>query len=275
MKRLKPLLLTFTFILISYSSQAQFLKKLLKKAENKIEREAEKRTEKRINKKIDGAFDTTEEGLDGASFPSKKALKIALPTKYSFNWNYTLKTTLKKEAISMLYLLNSNPAKTYFGMEIQTDKKNQKKSTTIIDMGRKAFITLIEIDGQKVRNTMVIPEVNNEEDYKMTKIGTKTILNYNCQGFKMTKPDGVLTLYLAKDAPVSFIRDFKNSRKNMSSAMFKKLFKDFGNGSILMEATFISTKSKKKNWKTICTSLTKVATTININKYKSISEFKK
>lgn len=64
-KTIKTITLSFLFLLVCNTTQAQFWKKLQKKAEEKIEREAERRAQKRVDKKIDKTFDEAEEELDG------------------------------------------------------------------------------------------------------------------------------------------------------------------------------------------------------------------
>ena len=80
----------------------------------------------------------------------------------------------------------------------------------------------------------------------------------------MKNSSGVFTMYFAKNAPLSFVRNFKNPQKKMSSEKFNTLFKDFKNGSILMEVEFISNDNEKGNFKTVCTDLKQVNTTINM-----------
>lgn len=74
-KTIKTISLSFLFLLICNTTQAQFWKKLQKKAEEKVEREAERRAQKRVDKKIDKTFDEAEEELDGKKKKKRRKKK--------------------------------------------------------------------------------------------------------------------------------------------------------------------------------------------------------
>jgi len=262
MKIFKPLLTSLIFLLISTTGQAQFFEKLLNKAEKKIESEAEKRAERRVNNKIDKTFDGAEDTIDGKNKSSKKDINI--PNTYDFNWKYTLQMTTKEGDVKINYLLKQDAS--YFGMIMDLGEKTPtRNSVTIMDMDRNAFITIMDVNGQKMVRTTKIPNLNtqdkNTKEFELIKTDTKVILGYNCQGFKTQMDDGVMHFYVAKNAPVSFNRAFGNTQ-NMPKGFNEKIRKEFENG-IMLEAEFIHDKKKKKNFKTICIALEKNNQTIN------------
>ena len=245
---------------------AQFLKKLAKKAEEKIEREAEKRAERRVNNKIDKTFDGAEETIDGKNKNNTSNNKINISDNYHFEWKYTLQMTTKKGDVKINYLLKQDA--TYFGMVMDLGENTPTGNTvTIMDTGRNAFVTIMDVNGQKMVRTTAIPTIkaNDKEtkEFELIKTDTKVILGYNCQGFKTQMDDGVMRFYIAKNAPVSFNHAFSNTQ-NMPKGFNEKLHKEFKNG-IMLEAEFIHNKKKNNNFKTTCIALERNNQTVNTN----------
>ncbi len=279
MKTVKPLILVFAFLLISNTTQAQFFKKLAKKAEQRIEQEAERRAEKRVNKKIDKTFDGAENKIDSNNKKPKteeSKEEINLPDTYHFEWKYTLKMEANKSDVKMHYMLKQNA--TYFGVVLVLDEKDTSKSSiTVMDRGRNAYIALMDMQGQKIIRTTELPADNSEnnieqaDNFNLVKTDTKEILGYNCQGFKTQMDDGVMHIYIAKNAPISFNRAFGNTQ-NIPEGLNKKLVKELENG-IMLEAEFTSNKNKKHNFKTTCIELKKMKYTLDLSEYKSLKEF--
>lgn len=277
MKTLKQLLFFFVFLLTSSTLQAQFWEKLGKRAEEKIEREAEKRVERQVEKKIDKIFNDAENKLDGINTKTPKK-DVKLPDSYAFEWKYTMKMETNNMDVKMHYMLKKEA--TYFGIVMVLDELDTSKSSiTIMDRGRKAIITLINMEGQKFYRAMELPDENTEDEdsesteFKLIKTDVKEILGYDCQGFKVQMDGGVMHFYIAKNAPVTFNRAFGNGQ-NMPKGLNKELIKEFENG-IMLEVEFISDKSEKNNFKSTCIELKSMDYKLDVSDYKSLSEFTK
>jgi len=298
---LKTLLLTLVFLMIGNTSQAQFFKKLEEHAKKKIEQEAERRAERRVDKTIDKGFDKTEETIDGKGKKHKKKKKgkqdgkvitnkakhseteaneafptsssqenINLPNSYSFDWEYTMKVSSKDGAMDMIYLLAPNAKYLAFKMDM-AQQGASGSVISIMDTERETAIMLMDMGGSKFKTTTKLPKeqegVNDGTDFSIEKIGTKTILGYKCQGFKITSKEGVATIYFAKNTPVSFTNIYASSKKK-PKGINPTWFKEFENG-LVMEMNFVSSKKEKYNVTMKCISLKKKKVIINIKDYKS------
>jgi len=279
MKNFKILFITILFLISSVTTQAQFFKKLQKKAEEKIAREAEKRAERRVNKKIDKTFDKTEETIDGAteskkktkSSNSKSSKKENLPDSYSFDWSYVMQMQTKDGLVHMIYFLKKNA--NYMGIKVNADKDNPAGNMVmILDTKRNVNITLMDMNGSKMKTTSKMPDItgnddDDDSDYSLTKIDTKVILGYNCQGYKAVTKDGTSILYVATNTPVTFNQLYNNNKA--SKGFDANMLKQFKKG-LVMEMTFTSNKKEKYNMNMRCISLKKDAFKVNLNDYKSL-----
>ncbi|WP_178986096.1 DUF4412 domain-containing protein [Winogradskyella helgolandensis] len=272
MKALKPLFLTLVFLLMSNAVQAQFWKKLAKKAEKKIEREAGNRAEKRVNKNIDKVFDEAEDGIDNIDLKTEK-VDVKLPDSYHFEWKYSMKTETQDKEINMYYMLKKEAA--YIGIIVILDEfDTSKNSKTIMDGERGAFITFMDVNGQKIYRAMELPEADpleeNTNNFTLEKTDTKEILGYSCQGYRTQINEGTMHFYMANNAPISLHSAF-GKNQNMPKGFNKELLTDLKDG-LMLEAEFTSDKNSNNNFKTTCTELKKVDYTLDVSQYGSLSE---
>jgi len=266
------------------TTHAQFLKKLKQKAQEKIEREAERRAQRRVDKKIDDAFNKAEETLDGKTVKSKNNTTDTpnLAANYQFEWKYVLKMeserTKGKGDMNMIYYLSPNSPTFATKFEVANKEATPGNMLTIMDPTTGASVMLMEMDGKKIRQNM--PSFSSEDandaaqqqavnDYTIVKTDTKTILGYQCQGFKITSSDGVINMYIAQNAPVSFNNTMSGDSKFKPKGFDPKWLKEFKNG-LMMEMQFTSNQKEKYNMKMTCIELVKEPLTINMSAYKSM-----
>lgn len=253
------------------TTHAQFFKKLEKQAKEKIKQEAERRAQRRVDRKIDKGFDKTEEQMDnvGKKKKKKKSSKTLI-TKYSFDWKMSMKMETKKGEIIMHYLLKQDAP--YFATIVDIpEQQNAQNMISIMDFKQNTIITLMDIEGNKIKQETDFPEDYDDtaiQNITIVEIGTKTILGYLCQGYKMDTDDGEVIMYVAINAPISFNKSLSANPKFKSKGFNPNILKKFKNG-LMLEMNFISNKKKKYNMKMTCTSLKKNRHTINTKNYKS------
>jgi len=207
---------------------------------------------------------------------------------YSFEWKYVLKmesaqTKKHKEVgeMKITYYLSRNSST--FASRFEMGGKNptgMDNMLMIMDLEIGANMMLMEMDGQKFIQEM--PSILSQDidqdmegqsvkDYTIVKTDTKTILGYQCQGFKVTSKDGIVHMYVAKDAPVSFNNAMAGNSKFKPKGFNPKWLKEFKNG-LMLEMNFVSSKRKKHNIKMTCVELVKEPFSINLSAYKSFME---
>jgi len=284
MKLLKITLFTSIFLFATTTTHAQFFKKLKEKTQEKIEREAERRAQRRVDKKIDDAFNKAEKTLDGKTVNSKNKVTNTpnLATNYQFEWKYVLKMeserTKGKDDMNMIYYLSPNTPTFATKFEVANKEATPGNMLTIMDPTTGAGVMLMNVDGKKIRQNM--PSFSSEDandvaqqqavkDYTIVKTDTKTILGYPCQGFKITSSDGVINMYIAQNAPVSFNNTMSGDSKFKPKGFDPKWLKEFKNG-LMMQMQFTSNKKEKYNMKMTCVELVKEPLTINMSAYKSM-----
>lgn len=310
MKILKPIVLTFFFLLLSNTVQAQFWKKIEKRAKEAVEeaviRKTEEKAAEKTEKVIDSIFEmpkkvkkkrkpraTNENGeevFDESILEDyiQQDEEVDLPESYSFGWKYVMKMeseAYKKKQKEMgdmriTYFLSTES--TAFATQFEMGKEEMNfSSLMVMDPSTGVNFTLMQMEGKKIIQKMpsignMLNENNEADDYsdnvKIKKIGTKEILGYTCQGFEMQLQEGISTVYINPNAPVSFNHggDTKFAPKGFDA----KWLKEFKNG-LMMEMTFISAKNKKQNMKMTCVELVKEPFTVNLNEYKSFMELSK
>ncbi|MCR9227952.1 MAG: DUF4412 domain-containing protein [Flavobacteriaceae bacterium] len=183
MKR-KVVIMLMCFLAISYSTEAQFLKKLKKKAENAVERTILNRTDEEVSKGTDNAIDSitkggkgkkkkksdpknigeTENNLDSTK-QQNQAKEAAMqkkmtglfggnnlkgvPDVYEFSYRATMKITTQKEESDIHYWME--PGQRYFGNRYNDGKTN---SITVMDMDNQAMVMFTDDGAQKMAMKM-------------------------------------------------------------------------------------------------------------------------
>ena len=230
-------------------------------------------------------YDTNESDDSNEYNLPQEREEVDLPSSYNFEWKYVLKMEseeMKKKAkgndFKITYFLSQNS--TAFGSKFEMGGKGASpmgNMLMIMDMDNGANLILMEMNGQKIMQKMPsfsnedideVAQKQNAKDYTIEKIGTKTILGYQCQGFKITSEDGIITTYIAKNAPVSFNQALSGNSKFKPKGFKTEWIKEIGNG-LMLEMQFISNKKKKHNMKMTCVKLVEETFSINLSEYKS------
>jgi hypothetical protein len=144
----------------------------------------------------------------------------------------------------------------------------------VFDTERKALITYMNNEGEKMAMAMKMPEImNNVEDsvlndsFSFEKTGnTKEILGYTCNEFIGESPDYRFTTYVTQETDVTFGNFYKMDRKNLPSGFDPEWLED-GPG-LMMEMEIIEKSKKKNNVSTItCTKLEPFSFSLSNDEY--------
>lgn len=194
---------------------------------------------------------------------------------YNFDYIYKLKITNKKDEIQMDYYLKKDAG--YFGFDISEMTKGQKdmKMFTVIDYDNSTTGMFMEMMGKKMvqKSKIKLSDFDldeNDPDFTITKIGSKTILGYNCQGFVMENKDSEVTVYLTDEAPVSFNKVWDNSRSKMPKGFNPAWMETYAENGLMMEMQFIDKKKKKNNTTMLCVGLEKTDFSLQASDYGSM-----
>ena len=298
----KLTVILFLFLVGNMQSvEAQFWKKIKKRVKDGVEEAILRKTEEKATEKTENAIDSVFEAPKKLKRKNRKKKgkknsknnpkggnlfknsdTTTLANAYSFEWKYTLKMASKamekkaKGDMKITYYLNPNT--TAFASKFDMGSKNEMGNMLMImDPTTGANLMLMEMEGQKIRqkmpsfsgqNTDNITEEEVEKNYTIVKTDTKTILGFSCQGFKITSNDGIIHMYIAKDAPISFNKALAGSSQFKPKGFNPKWLKEFKNG-LMMEMNFISNKKEKYNVKMTCVELVQEPFSINLSEYKS------
>jgi hypothetical protein len=286
-------------------AEAQFWKKLEKRVKEGVEEAILRKTEEQTTEKTENAIDTIFEApkkikrkkkkrkkdkkyknivkndQDKINYPQNKDI-TTFPNEYRFDWRYTLKMDSKamhknaKGSMKITYYLSTNYAT--FASSFDMGGKNEiGKMIMVMNPETGTNLMLMEMNGQKVKQKMPsfsgqeVDEISEEQavkDYTIVKTDSKTILGYACQGFKVTSSDGVVNMYIAQNAPISFNNAMAGGAKFKPKGFNPNWLKEFKNG-LMMEMQFISNKKEKYNVKMTCVELVQEPFSINLSEYKS------
>ncbi len=189
--------------------------------------------------------------------------KHSTQNSYAFDWSLTVEAKSDEGVINMYYLVKSNAS--YYGMTMDPAKGR----ITIMDFEINKIHTLMDRKGKVVR-TRPIPEPDKDDKhYKVTRTDTKTILDYECQGYKIETDESTSIYYVTNNAPFSFSRGFgPNSKSNpKEKGIDPKIMEKLEKG-LIMEFTYIGRNSINQSMKV--TEIKKEPNTFNLNEYKRI-----
>lgn len=270
---MKKLILSILCILVfGLSAQAQFLKKLKNKVEQKVENRVTKNvsdkaaneTDKSLNKMWQKSLEKTPMPMGGERVDISE-----IPETYTFDWIYTMEIQTGQGNMDMAYYLKKDAP--YFGINMQ----DAGGLFMVLDDEKKLSIMYFNSEGNKLlmatktdEEDLLEEDESFYDDYQIEEIEGKTILGYDCKGYKAENEEHLMKFYVTKDAPVTLIgiRQEKNTQlpKGFNADWFKE-----GN-SLMMEMEMKNKKDPAKNAKMLCTSLEEKRLTINKNDYNSM-----
>ncbi|MBR9855716.1 MAG: DUF4412 domain-containing protein [Algicola sp.] len=310
MKR-KVVVMLMCFLAISYSAEAQFLKKLKKKAENAVERTILNRTDEEVSKGTDNAIDSitkggkgkkkkksvpknigeTEKNLDSTK-QQNKAKEAAMQKKmagllgggglkgipdiYKFSYRATMKITSQKEDTEIHYWME--PGQRYFGNKYD---QGQTNSITVMDMENQAMV-MFNDDGER-KTAMKIPSSK-----KMMEKLTKKMEEKNQKAMEDIKitpiADKTILGYRCKGYQITskdgiskvWITNetpvgYLGGIANAENLPSSIL--PLGENTMFMEMQFESAKKKKDNFSMVCTELKEEEMIIRKEEYSTMGGF--
>ncbi len=275
MKTIK--LLPFIFLLsISTSMNAQILKKLGNKLGKVVERTIETKAEEKTEQTTSNAFDSTfnKPTKHSKSNSPFNALGNAGPpaNNYSFTHRYVMTFIDGKDTFDITYFLTKDG--NYIGSKYDTGTKNQQDMFVVIDASRSTLFTFMTMQGKKTIMSMgfdlnkASEEAADDQNTSIKKTGrTKTILNYDCEEFKVESKDSQGSIWITKAVDVTFL-NINPNKKGKKNSNQKWLSMSDG---LVMEMDMVDTsKRKPKAIKMICTALENTNYTIDTSQYESL-----
>ncbi|NRA92381.1 MAG: DUF4412 domain-containing protein [Psychroserpens sp.] len=256
------------------STHAQLLKKLKQKAENALENAVLNKTESLIQQQTEKALDdvftlpTNQKGMSAEDYMVNTS---EVPESYEFDWKYKLnfKTAKAKDNMSMTFYLKEDAD--YWGAGFDQDKT---KIIMVYDTDRKILPMFMEAKGEKFISVTKLLDIEpnsqdndfDYDDYNITEIPGKTILSYQCKGYKMENDAYIFTLYITFDVSISF-SDIYTKSKQVPQNFNLNWLKDKDNEGVLMEMIMVDKKKRKNNITATCVTLEKEAMKINKSAY--------
>lgn len=275
---MKPtlLILSIIFMCISFSTEAQIMRRLKDAAERGVSRAVEKKVESEMEKLAQRQLEKVFKDVYGPSgVPGVDINKILeginadvpVAESYQFTGFSVIEVSgidekgKSMEPTIMRSFLSEDAM--IIGMEVE-NKESQKASEKIIliyDLERNASIILLENEGERSRMAYGIDLDKIEEGIEMDdsdlenyevslrKTGnTKTIMGYTCEEFETEDEDGIAT-YWVTEHPIKGKNTFWGESNPYLAARMQDQknvnFKDLPNGN-MMELHYISKINKSK-----------------------------
>lgn len=193
---------------------------------------------------------------------------------YNFDYIYKLEMTSKKDVIEFDYYLKKDAG--YFGFDLPTISKSQEgvKMFTVIDNDNEVTAMFMEMMGKKMlkKSKLKLSDFDSDDnsDYKMEKIGSKTILGYNCDGFVMEDDKSKLTFYMTNEAPVSFNQIWDTGKAKLPKGFNPAWMEKYAENGLMMEMQYVDKKKSKHNMTMECVGLEKTDFSIQTSDYGSM-----
>lgn len=269
------ILLSVLAFLFSIPVQGQFLKKLQQKVEQRVEDVV---TTKVADKAASEASKSMDHLLNfqlkeyGILSGFEQVDPAEIPDSYSFDYTYTMKMETRNGEILMSYLLKKDAP--YFGMKMG----EAQDMYVVMDPSTHMTVMYINSEGNKFISATKMPEVDpdvveeynsSEEDFNFKKIGNKTILGYECQGFQSETKEGVYTFYITRDAGFSFNDIYKNPKAKMPKNIDPQ-WMDMEKG-LMMQMIVEGNKKAKDNMTMTCVGIENKNFTLNKSEYQSLA----
>lgn len=201
--------------------------------------------------------------------------KVDLPATYTFDYNYKLKMTSQSQKEDMVFEYFLKKDADYFGFKMDQMKTEGANMFFVMDNKLNVNAMFMDMMGQKMVQTtslnmkeMTKDTSESNKDFNIKKIGTKTIMGYNCQGFVTDNDDAEITFYIAENAPVSFNNMWEANSKNMPKGFNAEWMKKMENG-LMMEMIYKDKKKSKNDMTMTCVGLEKTSFSIKTSDYKS------
>ena len=205
---------------------------------------------------------------------SQKVSKIQLPATYDFDYTYKLKMTHKKGDINLTYFLKEGAQ--YFAFDTaDMTKGSDTKMFMVMDGNLGVTAMFMEMMDKKIvqKTKLKASDFDNDSDdseYTFTKIDSKTIMGYECEGFVSENDDNKITFYITDDVPVSFNQVFGANVKQMPKGFNPDWMKKYAENGLMMQMIFVDKKKSKNSMTMDCIGLDKTDFSINASAYGSM-----
>ncbi|MFZ0489782.1 MAG: DUF4412 domain-containing protein [Salegentibacter sp.] len=270
----KIFLLILSLFLLSTTAEAQFLKKLKKKVERRVEDavtdnvadKAANEADKSVNKMW-----TMDFGKSGVPMMGEPVDPELIPETYNFDWIYNMHIKTQGKDMDMLYHLKENQP--YVGIEMP----QASNMLMVMDSKNNISVMFMESNGNKMMtatqmNTDTSKESEDEfyKDAKLTKIGKKTILGYDCQGYQIENNEYIFKFYVTDETPINFTEVFAAQKKDMPTGFKEEWLKD-GKG-MMLEMNMTDKKRPENATQMTCTKLEKSPFSISKADYSNMMQ---
>lgn len=206
-------------------------------------------------------------GMSGMVDPSE------VPAAYEFDWNYKLKMEGRQTDATLHYLLKENTP--YFGIRMQ-----KENSHMVMDPEREMTVMYMNKNGRKMMMATSMAgmaekasrqERKKSKELTISKIPGKTILGYNCSGYRGENDEVKFTYYVTTEPGVSFT-GFYNTEKTELPEHFESSWLADADG-IMMQMNMEHKKDPAKNFTLSCVELEQTDYSLNKSDYKTMSGF--
>lgn len=267
----KLIFATIVTLFVFSPAEAQFLKNLKKKVEQKVENavinnvsnKAAEEADKSLNKMWDTQLKNAPV-LMGA----ERVDPDEIPASYDFDWEYTMNMETGEGDMDLVYHLKEDAP--YFGIKVT----QAQDMFMVMDMEKLLTVMFFSSDDNKFvsankLNEEMLDSPEDEEvyeDMEINEIGKKTILGYECQGYKSENEDHIFTFYITDEAGVSFANMYQNENSHIPDGFNKDWLKD----GLMMAMDMEDKNNPENNAKMTCTQLEKKAFSIQKSDYNSL-----
>lgn len=254
-------------------AEAQFLKKLKDKVEKKVEEAATENISNKAANETDKTLNNVwQKQLENPNFNMGMDMvdPAEIPAGYDFDWEYTLQMNTTEGKMEMVYHIKENAP--YVGMKIP----QAENMFTVLDSDKNMTVIYMNSEENKMvmatRFDVSEAETEQENPYQemeFEEIGTKTILGYECQGYRSENAENIFEFYVTDEAGVSFRDLYQENQKNIPKGLNAKWLRD-GTG-LLMEMQMKDKNNPEKNVSMTCTGIEKKSFSINTSDYQTMN----
>lgn len=259
-------------VFFGISAQAQFLKKLKNKVEEKVENrvtenvsnKAANEAEKSLNKIWENSLKNTPMPMGGERVDISE-----VPDVYTFDWIYNMQIQTTEGNMDMVYHLKKDAP--YFGINM----KDAGDFFMVLDNDKQLSIMYLHSEGKKFlmatrtdEEELMKEDESLYDDYQIEEIEGKTILGYDCKGYRVENDEHLMKFYVTNEAPVSLTGIKQGKETNLPKGFNADWFKEGTN--LMMEMEMEDKKDPKNNAQMVCTSLQEKSVTLNKNDYNNM-----
>lgn len=244
-------------IMFSIPSQAQFLKKLQETAEQPLKTEAKATL---VSQESHNAISTDilmNANLQEFGFlrGMEKVEPSEIPEFYDFEWKFTFQLKTKGGERRMHLLFKKDAS--YFGIQISESRKRY----LVVDPERNINVLFVGLGDARITSATRILDMEHTSTqrdkkqgvFSFNKIGDKSIIGHESEGFQAENKEFVYTFYVTKETGIG-IHDFHLNSQNLIPQNFNPNWLEKG---LLMQMISEGKKSVRDNITLTCISIEK------------------